>query len=533
MPMPMSLTRRRLTAAALAFAASLGVARAQTPAEPNRGGSAIITLSQDPAVANPSLSSNVPDRIVGCIVYQGLVEVTPDYKILPLLAKSWTISPDGLTYDFALIDAAWHDGQKLTSEDVKYSILEVSAKYSAIFAPAGRVIDSIETPAPDRVVFKLKRPFGPFLISLGCIQGGAILPAHLYRGTNPLANPTTTNSPVGTGAFKLAEWQRGDFIRLVRNPGYFEPGKPLLDEIIGKVITQSTARIQALQAGEVDLVFSVPATDLATVRANPQLKVVQSDNAPLSSIAFFNTARKPFDDKRVRQALFMATDRDYIFKTAFLGVGSVGIMPFTTDIGWAANPDIDYRTLYPFDVARANALLDEAGITRGANGKRFAAHIALLATQYPEFQQVAVALKSMWQAVGVDVVIDALEDATYLKRIYADKDFDISLITYTSYSDPALGIARTFVTASIGRPFGNAAQYSNQTVDALFEQGEASTDTAERGRYYRQVQAILASDLPVLQLRQYKDNVAAAKRLNGLWAKTQGNGQWTEAWIAK
>jgi peptide/nickel transport system substrate-binding protein len=524
--------RPRLILATLAVAAAVGIvpARAQSPV---RGGSAIFTLSQDPALANPSLSSNVPERIIGCIVYQGLVEVTPEYKVLPLLAKSWTISPDDLTYDFALNAAQWHDGKPLTSADVKYSILEVSAKYSSIFAPAGRVIDSIETPARDRVVFKLKRPFGPFLISLGCIQGGAILPAHLYQGTDPLTNPTTTNSPVGTGAFKIAEWRRGDFIRLARNPSYFEPGKPYLDEIIGKVITQSAPRIQALQAGEVDLVFSVPATDLAVVRTNPQLKVVQSDNAPLSSIAFFNTARKPFDDKRVRQALFMATDRDYIFRNAFLGVGSIGIMPFTTDIGWAANPEIDYRTMYPFDVTRANALLDEAGVTRDGAGKRFTAHVALLATQYPEFQQVALALKSMWQAVGVEVAIDALEDATYLKRIYTDKDFDVSLITYTSYSDPALGIARTFVTASIGRPFGNAAQYSNQAVDALFEKGEASANNQERGRYYREVQAILAADLPVLQLRQYKDNVAATKRLDGLWGKVQGNGQWTEAWMSQ
>jgi peptide/nickel transport system substrate-binding protein len=523
---------RRLIAlgAALAVAGGLSGAQAQAPV---RGGSAIITLSQDPSIPTPSLSSNVPDRIIGCIIYQGLVEVTPDYEILPLLAKSWTVSPDGLSYDFTLNKATWHDGKPFTSDDVKYSILEISAKYSSIFAAAGRVIDSVETPAPDRVIFKLKRPFGPFLISLGCIQGGPIVPAHLYRGTDPLTNPTTTANPVGTGAFKLAEWRRGDVIRLVRNPGYFEPGKPYLDEIIGKVITQSASRLQALQAGEVDLVFSVPATDLQTVRATPALKIVQSDNAPLSSIAFFNTTRKPFDDKRVRQALFMATDRDYVFKTAFLGVGSVGVMPFTTDIGWAANPEIDYRKMYPFDPARANALLDEAGVKRDANGKRFSAHVALLATQYPEFQQVALAFKSMWQAVGVDVVIDALEDATYLKRIYADKDFDISLITYTSYSDPALGIARTFVTASIGKPYGNAAQYSNPAVDALFEKGETATSHAERGRYYREAQAILAADLPVLQLRQYRDNVAAAKQLEGLWGKTQGNGQWTEAWMAK
>jgi peptide/nickel transport system substrate-binding protein len=522
--------RLRFPAALLCLCLTTSAAFA---ADPPRGGSAIFVLSQDPATANPSVSSNVPDRILGCIIYQGLIEVTLDYKIIPLLAKSWTISPDGLTYTFDLISARWQDGQAFTGDDVKYSLLDVDAKYSAIFAPAGRVIDTIDTPAPDQVVIKLKQPFGPFLLSLGCIQGGAILPAHLFRGTDILRNPATTDRPVGTGAFKVTEWQHGDHIRLERNPDYAAPGKPYLDEIIGKVIPQSTSRTQALQSGEVDLIYSPPGSDLAAIRADPKLKLVTADTPPLSSILFFNTVRKPFGDKRVRQALFMATDRDYILKTAFQGVGSVGRMPFTTDIPWAANTDIDYRTMYPFDPKRANTLLDEAGAIRGPDGKRFAAHIAVFATQYPEFQQVALAMKSMWQAVGVDLVIDALEDQTYLKRIYLDRDFDLSLVTYTSYSDPALGIARTFVTASIGRPYGNAAQYSNPDVDKLFLQGETATSLDDRGKFYRKAQAILALDLPVLQLRQYKDTVGASRKLNGLWGEVQGNGNWPNAWMDK
>ena len=170
---------------------------------PQRGGSVIFTLSQDPTTVNPDVSTNPPDRQIGCIIYQGLVQLSTDYKVLPLLAKSWTASPDGLTYTFELNDAEWHDGKPFTSDDVKYSLLEVSAKYSAVFAPAARAIESIETPTKNRVIIKLKQPFGPFLISLGCIQGAAIMPAHIFRGTDVLKNPATTITPVGTGAFKL------------------------------------------------------------------------------------------------------------------------------------------------------------------------------------------------------------------------------------------------------------------------------------------------------------------------------------------
>lgn len=522
-----------LTGALCVLAAGAGLcdpALAQA-AKPQKGGTAIFALSQDPSTANPALSSNIPDRLIGCILYEGLIEVTNDYKIVPLLAKSWTVSPDGLTYAFDLNKANWHDGKPFTSEDVKFSLIDINTKYSTIFASAGKVIDSIDTPAPDRVVIKLKQSFGPFMISLGCIQGGAIMPAHVYRGTDAMTNRASTGAPVGTGAFKLAEWKRGEFVRLARNKDYFDPSKPNIDELIGKVITQGSSRVQALKAGEIDLVTSLPPNEKDGIGANPKLKVVTSDNAPLSSIAFMNTKRKPLDDKRVRQALFMATDRDYIMKNAFFNIGTVGTQPFTTDIPWVVSRDIDYGKKYPFDVAKSNALLDEAGVKRDADGKRFSVRVSIFATQYPEFQQVALAFKSMWQQIGVDVAIEPLEDAAYLKKIYTDKDFDISLVTYTSYSDPALGITRTFASGAIGRPYGNASQYANTEVDALFAKGEAATDSEERGRYYREAQAILAEDLPVMQLRQYRDIAGATKKLNGLWGVVQGNGKWTDAWI--
>ena len=142
-------------------------------------------------------------------------------------------------------------------------------------------------------------------------------------------------------------------------------------------------------------------------------------------------------------------------------------------------------------------------------------------------------MKSMWQAIGVDVVIDALEDATFVKRVYVDGDFDVAFNNYTTYSDPALGIARTFVTSTIGRPFGNAARYSNPDVDALFEQGERATRYEERGPFYQKIQAILAADLPVLTLRQHREMNVAAKHFEGIAGAVQGLGLWTDAWIAR
>ncbi len=534
----MGKLHRRLFTGAMIGAAGLGMAVATTaPAAaqgaPQRGGTAIFSIGQDPLTVNPGVSTNPPDRLVGCILYEGLVQVAPDYKIMPLLAKSWTVSPDGLTYSFDLAKAEWHDGKPVTSADVKYSLLEVDSKLSSTFAPAGKVISAIETPAPDKVVIKLKSGFGPFMLSLACGGGGVILPGHLFEGSDPMKNPASSTAAVGTGPFKISEWKRGDYVRLAKNPKYHIEGKPYLDEVVAKVITQASSRLQALQAGEIDLVQFFPGSDQATVRSNPKLKLMTSDNAPGITIATINTTKKPFDDKRIRQALFMGMDRDYLIKNAFFGWGSVGVMPFHSEIAWAADPSIDFNKMYPFDAAKANALLDAAGAKRGADGKRFTVRNLIFATQYPEFKQVSAALKSMYQAIGVDLETEALEDATLFQRIYKDRDFDMTIVSYSSYFDPALGLARAFVTSSIGQVYGNGSIYSNPTVDALFQKAEAGTTNEERGKSYKEVQAILATDLPSLTFRQYRNIDGASQRLQGVWGTVQGNGDWASAWISK
>ena len=518
-----------LALAGLGFLAATA-AQAQTP---QRGGTAVFTLAQDPSSVNPATTSNPPDRMIGCIVYEGLINLGSDYKILPLLAKSWSVSPDGLTYTFKLNQAEWHDGKPFTSEDVKYSLTEVNTKLSAIFASAGRAIDSIETPAKDEVVIKLKYQFGPFLLSFACPQGGAILPAHVFQGTDVLKNPATLTNPVGSGGFKLTEWKRSDYVKLSKNPKYYEPGKPYLDEVIGKVITNAGARLQALRAGEVDLIQFFPGSDQATVKADPKLQIMVSDTSPGMTLAFLNVTKKPFDDVRVRRALMMATDREYLFKNAFYDVGAVGKMPFTTDIQWAVNPAVDYNKMYPYDPAKANALLDEAGVKRGADGKRFSMKVTTYVGQYPEFIQVASAMKSMWQAVGIEANSDPMEGATLVKRVFEDRDFDFTLLAYGTLGDPALGVARAFTKAGIGRGFGNPSGYSKPEVDALFLEGERAATLEGRGEAYKKVQAILADDLPGITLRQYNQNDAATKKLQGIWGQTRGDGRFVEAWFTK
>ena len=522
---------------AMAAALTLGALRAgavDTPkGPPTTGGSIVVALGADPASLNPVLTTGIGEVLIGCSIYEGLTQVSADFKVEPLLAESWTISDDGKTYDFKLRQASWQDGKPFTSDDVKFSLFQVNAKYSPIFKASANQIAGIDTPSPDHAVIHLKEPFGPFLMSLSCVGGGAILPRHVFEGSDFLRNPASTTKPVGTGPFRLAEWARGASLKLVRNPAYRDKGKPHLDEVYLQILPQASSRIQALQSGDVDLIlgYNMLPSDNAAVRAASNLRLEKSGYAPGHTFIAFNTARKPFNDPRVRHALFMATDRQYLVDSPWFGDGKPSLGPFSDAIGWAFNPAIDYRTMYPFDAAKANALLDEAGLPRDASSMRFKVGL-VYPTDAPDRAQVALALKSMWRAVGVDLVPTGLERAALTKRVYEDHDFDLNLESYNTFGDPALGITRIYSSEALHRVFGNASGYSNPEVDKLFDEAQRATSQEVRGELYKKAEAILAADLPSMSLREKQYIDAASRHLHGVW-DSMGPGDLANAWLDK
>src|SRR5581483_2026936 len=311
------LRRARLGVIVGAVAASL-LAAIATPAaaeEPRRGGTAIAVIGADPATLNPDVTVGVPDVLTGCMLYDGLVRFAEGFRIVPSLAKSWEISADGLTYTFHLESATWSDGKPVTSEDVKFTLLEVSSKYGSKFVAPGKAIKQIDTPDPLTVVIRLSKPFGPFLFSLACEQNAAILPAHVFRGSDVLKNPASQTTPVTQGPFRLANWTRGDHLELVRNPSYWTKDQPYLDRIIIKIIPDSSARLLALQAGEVDYIdqyyFPLSAHDILAKDPRFSLKEV---SYPSDDLIILNTRKAPLDQAKVRQALLTAIDRNYLLK---------------------------------------------------------------------------------------------------------------------------------------------------------------------------------------------------------------------------
>lgn len=499
-------------------------------AEPKRGGTAVFAIPEDPTILLRNVASQTQDGLFSCIVYQGLMRTTAKGEIVPFLAKSHEVSEDGKTHTFVLQDAKWTDGKPLTSEDVKYTFLEVSGKHSAIFRRTAAMIETIETPSPNTVIVKLKQPYGPFMTSLTCPQGGGILPAHIFAGTDVRQNPAA-NNPVGLGPFKLQEWVRGSHLKLVKNPDYWEEGKPYLDEVIGQIIPSSAGRTQALLSGEIDRIayFGLEISNYPLIQGNPRVMLTEAVKPPGTDMVFLNHENQYLKDKRVRQALFYAMDRDFIVQSAFHNVGAVATKPWTAVLDWTSDPSIDYNTMYPYDVDKANALLDEAGVARGADGKRFAISI-ITDTSYNGGGEIAAALKNMWEKIGVDVTIETLESSAASQRVFTDAKFDAFITGYISQGDPALGIARIFVTSSIGLPNGNAGRYSNPKVDELFERAGTAPTQEERAELYKEVQRLLAEELPVLTFHEQLEYDAQSVDLKGMEDETFLP-TYREAWI--
>jgi len=527
-----SMPRTRLFLTALVGSLSAAFLCPAVQAEtPKAGGTAIMVLGAEPSSLSPDTTNSVPDVGAACLIYDGLVRFAPGFKIVPGLAKSWTISSDGLTYSFDLEQANWHDGKPVTSEDVKFTLLEISSKFGPRFNTAGKFIDSIETPAPTKVVIKLKQPFGPFLFSLACEQNAAIMPAHILRGTDILSQEAILTKPVGNGPFKIGEWVRGDHITLTRNPDYWRKPEPYLDRVVIKIMPDTSARVLALRAGEVDFIVPdyMPLSAVQPIRKSPQFSV-QEVSYPGSDIIILNTKNPALSKPGVRQALLTAIDRQFIHDKVFYGLGGIPLSSFDTRL-WAYDPAIDYQKMYPFDPAKARQMLDDAGYPVGPDGSRFAIRL-LFETGRPEWLQAGQALQRYWQGVGIRVVLEGAERPVILKRVYSDYDFDATLQTYTTLGDPALGIARTYVTDSIlkGTTFNNASGYSNPEIDQLFNAGRDASTQEARQLSYNKIQEILARDLPVLNLHQQPQYAVASARLQGMW-QAANQQWWGSAWI--
>jgi peptide/nickel transport system substrate-binding protein len=474
----------------------IGHVKSSGSAQPKYGGTLIVAQLFNPYTWTQCL------EIGGVwwasfVLYDRLVEYDFNMRIYPGLAYRWEISPDGLTYTFHLYqNVTWHDGVKFTSADVKFTI-EYVLNNTGFATPYYEKIDEVECPDDYTVVITLKEPDAPFLYKLGAWTGGThMIAKHIFEGTDFRTNPAHTTHPIGTGPFKFKEFVSGDHYTLVAYENYFK-GRPYLDQIVYKIIPERAVSLAALEAGEIHHTLDPPPfSELDRLKQIPYLSTHVRLGGDDSMILYFNLNRKPFDDKRVRQAILYAIDRKQVADLATFGYDKPAYGPYAnwTGIDWAFNP----KAMYPeYNPEKAEQLLDEAGYTRGPDGIRFKATLETL-TIFPEMESAIMIIKEQLKKVGIEVDAKVIEYASFWDKVMVNHDFEMAVSVIYTVPDPyTLGDV-----AGTGG-FDNPGEYSNPKVDELLKKALVPLSREERKPYYDEIQEILREDVPYILLVQY------------------------------
>lgn len=510
------------------LAAVTAVASADAPA---RGGALVVAITSDPGHLNPAITTAGPTHTAAELIYNGLLARDERGEAVPDLAESWTIEQGGAVYRFRLREGVtWHDGARFTAADVKFSVEDVLLKFHArTRAAMSGALAGVDAPDDRTVVFRFKQPYAPLLQQLDATEA-PIVPRHVYHGSDPQTNPANAQ-PIGTGPFKAVAYRKGAEIRLARNPSYFKPGLPYLDEIVMRVIPDAGTQVLALENGEVDFLWSVPGPLQARLRADARFRTAQTAYNPGGSNCImtigFNLDRPVFKDARVRRAVAHALDREAFLRQVLFGEGRVATAPISSEMAWAHARGLG---LPAFDRAEAERLLDAAGwrkepggprVARGVAGLADGARLAVDVVHFPMFAKYGELMRQHLAAAGIEVTQRPLEPAAFAPAVFKDRAFDTAVISYCNGPDPEIGVRRMFHSSQIGpAPFTNAAGYRSERVDALFDQAGRTVDHDRRAALYRQVQEVVAQDLPYVWLVETLGTRAWTARCEGLRAWT-------------
>jgi peptide/nickel transport system substrate-binding protein len=500
---------RGVAALLIAVALALGLGEAPVAAQP--AGTLVVGLVAEPVNLDPPQVTDLNSNRVGRRVVETLVTFPDEStQVVPGLAESWTISKDGLQYTFKLRRGiVFHDGTPLNAEAVKFSIeRQINPNHPAY--KLGKYpfanyffgnVKAVEVLSDERVAFLLNEPRASFLAVLTAGAASIVSPTAVMKW-----GPDYPNHPVGTGPFRFASWDRGQRVVLERNPGYWKyPVK--VERVIYRPIVEDQARLTELLTGGLDLIVGVPADNVAQLEKNPKITLLKQVGAHVWYLGM-NNQKKPFDDKRVRQALNYAVNKDAIVNDVLKGTGAASkgpVLPGT----WGADGALK---AYPYDPERAKKLLAEAGYPNGFT-------TTLWVPESGSGMQAPVAMSTVMQsnlkAVGVNVSLQTMEWGAYLAKLRTKEQELFALSWMAGTEDPDM-VMYPLLHSSQWTPLGpNRALYKNARFDALLVQARLTTDQAKRAQLYKEAQRILIDDAPWVFVDHEIQIAALTKRVQG------------------
>ena len=461
-------------------------------------------ISLDPATVTESLSGFVLRN-----VYSRLVDTAYDgSSVEPDLAHSWTISDDGLTYDFELREGVlFQDGSALQASDVVYSFERLLAIGEGDAASLAPWIASVEATGDLSVRFTLTEPFSAFILLLGYPRGSSIV-SEAWVSANateedPWATEFMATNMMGTGPYRFVEWVQGEFARIERFDDYYGGPAPIR-EVISLINKDDTATRLSLEAGEIDAVPQLPYDIVEALADNPDIAIHRRATGQ-ATFWSFNLTIPPFDDARVRQAIIAAMDYDGLMENL---VGDSGVRMNTPVFASMPYHDADYP-LPMQDQERARALLAEAGYADGLE-------IELIYVDWRILKQIVVVIQSSLAEVGITAELVEQPFGPFLENIGNDVTGIYPWVSGPDYPQ-AISVLERFHSEAItpGDFDGNISRYQDEEYDALLAAFRATDDAAEQEALAHQMQAKLMEDAVWMMLYQEQETQVTRANIEG------------------
>jgi peptide/nickel transport system substrate-binding protein len=454
----------------------------------------VIALDSAPQQLDPRFATDAYSERIAHLVFSALVKFNKEGEIVPDLAERWEIK-NNTHYTFYLRNNVhFHDGHLLTSEDVRYTYESILDEATASpLKKTYEIIKRIETPSPTIIRFILEKPHAPFLTDIG----RGIIPKHLVE-KDPEAFASRL---IGSGPFSFVSYAPDSAVELRAFPDYFG-GKPHLTRLIFRIIPEDSTRLLELSKGNIDLLQNAfPPDAIPRLQKDPKLKIEIAPSTTYSYLGF-NLSDPILKNKLVRQAMAYAIDKEKIAKYIFRGF-AIPANGLLTDRHWAHVP----TERIAYNPKKALRLLDEANRFPDASGIRI--RLTYKTSQNELSRRVAEVIQEQLSHIGIAVTLKSYEWGTYYSDIKSG-NFDMFSLSWVGVSDPDI-YYDLFHSQSIPPNGSNRVRYQNEKIDHLVEEGRVVIDRDKRKAIYKEVQEILADDLPYISL-WHAQNVAVMKK---------------------
>lgn len=489
--------------------------QANAEGEPKYGGKLIIGISGDPQAFDPHFKYPKESDLVQEAIFERLVRLDAAGNVLPDLAESWE-AVDPSTYVFKLRrDVKFHDGSDFDADVVKWNFdFAIDPNNATAVGGQLAMIESVTVLDPYTVRFNLKYPFSAFPVRLA----SWVAKIKSKVAYEKFGKEHSIKNPVGTGPFMFKEWKPDQYVRIVRNPNYWNKRLPYLDEIEYRPIPDASVKLTNLLTGQVHLVDNAPPHELAKLEKNPDLVVSRTEGWN-QEILWFNTRRPPFDNPKLRLAIAKSIDKAAMVKALFFGLAIPATGGGLPPSSWAFKSDLNTST---YDPEGAKRLMAESGVGPGLKAT------VVVATASELFKREAEMIQQFVKPLGIDLQVQVLETGTWWDRVLGkEADWDAALEDFGLNPDPD-------EYYSLHIPCGDTYNLSgicDEELEKAFNEGRAVTDQEQRKQAYFKVQEQLDRKVPLVFLAHRQEFEVHWKYVKGYAARGNGFIRVHEVWL--